>query len=317
MTARSSTTLRSNINSDIADNNAGDITAQDVRTNLIDMVDSVKNIMTTELLSTEYFQTDVYVGNVAAQNESKLHITYGIQFSGGSIQTEAYPGPGSIDHGQLDAASLGDDDHPQYFPVNASRAITGDVQINDQWISSSGTTNRGMKFVQDSDQNEEITLGNNTSFKFSNGSELASAMGVAKAWINFSASGASDPVTVNSAYNIVSISRDSSSAGKFTIAFKDGTFKDTNYVAIANSNGRNDGDTADDFSINTVGLVIRNGAGTSLDPHKISYRVMSSDSLDTSGSTPGFVDAPVNNLVVFGLGSGVTGDDPTAVTVNN
>jgi hypothetical protein len=80
------------------------------------------------------------------------------------------------------------------------------------------------------------------------------------------------------------------SPGKFKIFFKANTFADSNYVAIANSNARSDGDNAEDFSNNTVGIVER-------DKDYITFQV-----LNAAGQ---FVDAAINDLVVFGNVSGV------------
>lgn len=318
MTRRSSNDIIQNLTTQLRNNNAGEISAADVRDNMIDIVDSIIPIVTTELDNNDPFKNNILVGDPAdGVNTKLLSVASGILFRDGSEQNVAYPGPGGIDHGDL--TGLSDDDHPIYFNLDGTKPITGNVAISGQWINSNRTNNRGLRFDEVQSGDEVITVASNTSVKFAyDNSTISTAKGDARAWLNFSASGAADPVTVNSQYNIAGIQRLNSSEGKFKITFPVGTFSDTSFVAFGSSNGRTTADSADDFSINTVGIADRGGVGSTLNPHYLTFYVLSSDTLtDSAQNSPGYVDAPINDLVVYGAASGVTSEDVSNVTIIN
>ena len=104
---------------------------------------------------------------------------------------------------------------------------------------------------------------------------------------------------VLSSYNVSKLQR-TGSPGKFKVFFKTNTFADANYVAVGSSNARSDNDTGEDFSHNTVGIVDR-------DASYITFYVM--DDANT------YIDAAVNDLIVFGNASGVT--PSSGVTIEN
>ena len=81
-----------------------------------------------------------------------------------------------------------------------------------------------------------------------------------------------------------------------------GVFQDNNYVAIGNSNATNASGSAEDFDLNTVGLVLRTGDGVGT-PRTITYLCR-----NDNGE---YVDSEMNDLVVFGLGPDVTADEWT------
>jgi hypothetical protein len=102
---------------------------------------------------------------------------------------------------------------------------------------------------------------------------------------------------VLSSYNVTKLQR-TGSDGKFKVFFKSNTFADSNYVAVGSSNARSDNDAGEDFSHNTVGIVDRN-------KDYVTFYV-----LDDAGT---YINASVNDLIVFGNASGVT--PATGVTI--
>lgn len=318
MAIQNRTTLLQQITDRLADNNAGNISAADVRENMENIVESMLSIVSKELDTSLPFEKDIQIGSSSTPTTATLTLASGVYFNDATFQSTAYPGPGQINHNDL--AGLGDltaDPHPKYLPSDGTRPFTGSLPMQG-WINESGVNNAGFNFNYN-DGNEIVGVGSNTTIKFDTDNSIVdTAKGVAKAWLNFSASGVSNSVTVHSAYNIAAIKRwkaiptDPASEGKFTVEFKPGTFDDAKFVAVAVSNGRDDDDQASDFSINTVGMVERGGDGTLLNPHYLSFFVLSAEAVGGTGS-PGYVDAPINELVVYGLGSGVVSDDLSGI----
>jgi len=135
--------------------------------------------------------------------------------------------------------------------------------------------------------------------KIANASGDATAKGLARAWCNFDASGVAGTPVIRSSYNIHSLER--TSQGKLVITFASGTFADNNYVAIGSANATTDNASDEDFDLNTVGLVLRQGDdGTTL--RTVSY-VIRNDNGE-------YVDAEVCDFVAYGLGPD-TSADPT------
>jgi len=138
-------------------------------------------------------------------------------------------------------------------------------------------------------------VGSKTTIKTdTDGSEMTSAVQVAQAYIRFVGSGAMEVVD---AHNVSQLER-YDNPGKFKVYFKAGLFDNGNYVCIANSNATSDNANPEDFDVNTaaviertaeyVTFVVRNDAGQ-------------------------YVNAAVNDLVVYGRASGVSAGD--AVTI--
>ena len=67
----------------------------------------------------------------------------------------------------------------------------------------------------------------------------------------------------------------------------------------------NDSGSKEDFDVNTVGLVLRQGDDTSA-LRTLTYYVRNDDN--------SYVDAEINDLVVFGLGPGVSSATPPTVS---
>lgn len=312
MAIRSASGIIQNLNTDLADNNAGLISARDVRENVKDIVDSIPQIVASgDFDATNPFTgSNVRVGIVNNTGgmfiaESGLYFPNQTGVNGG-YQYIPYGGPGTISHGDLADLTVGDN-HTQYVNINGIRNMVRNFGLGSSWINSSGNNDglistmndRGLKFEYIDSSNETMHVGDKTTVVFdSDDSSMYSAKGVAQAWVNWNGSGT---MSVNSSYNIKEIER--TSTGKFKVYFKDGLFDDASYVAIGSSNSRTDSDSAEDFDINTVGIVERTST-------YLTFLVKTSD--HTAGLT--YVDAAVNDLVVYGNHSGVTPDASVTLT---
>jgi len=304
MAEQSKANLTTNITNELADNNAGNISARDVRQNMLDIVDSIVPIVQSGINDSNPFSCNITVGD-GSEGCGLLTVTSGVVFPDGT-QTSYFPGLGSIEHSGLAGLTTGDP-HTQYVHTDGSRSITGNMGL-EGWVSESGTTNQGIKF---DDDNGLIKIGNlsnkPTTVRFDrDSSTMDSAKGAARAWMRWTASdGASGSgITIQSAFNIHTLRR--TSPGKFQITFPSGTFSDNYYVPVGNSNGRGDSDSAEDFSINTVGMVITSGNDAPV------LRGMTYLVINTSNQ---YVNSAVNTLLVYGNGAGTTSTSGTNVTI--
>lgn len=306
--------LRTNISSELADNNAGLISAYDVRHNMEDIVDSINQIVASGDfdVSTPFTASNVRAKIINNQYgafiaESGVVYPYG---SNGGRQLEAYPGPSSIQHNQL-AGLITGDPHIQYMPLAGTRVMSDNLGLGSNWINSSGNSdivnsdNRGLQFQTVSSNAENINVGPSTKFVFkTDNSILSTSKGAAKAWISFDASGVSNTPEVKDSYNVKELQK--LDVGKFKIIFNSGVFKNNNYVAIGTSNSRSTSNSQEDFDLNTVGIVSRAGDDAS------TLRSLTFCILNDGNQ---FIDAAINDLVVFGLGSNESSGVPPTVTV--
>jgi hypothetical protein len=287
MTVRSKDGLTSTIGARIPDNNAGLISASDVRNSMLDIVDSINQVV-----ASGNFNSETPFVN-PTRFKSMVYMESGVNFpNGGGTQYVPYPGPSGISHNNLSNLDVGDP-HAQYLPTNGTRRMTNNFGLGQYWINSSGSadpssTGRGLRFAfTASPSDEEAQVGSGTSFRFlRDNSRLNSARGAAKAWINFDASGS---MVVRDAYNVSGIQR--LDAGKFKIIFNSGVFANNNYVAIGSSNSTSSSGSREDFSNNTVGIVLREGNDAS------ALRSLTFVVRDDGGQ---YVNAKMNDLVVFG-----------------
>ena len=302
-TMRTSGELIASIQSDLADNNAGLISAYDVRSNLEDTVFSINSIVASGDTDVAYpFYNDVRAKQIGG-NGGLFIPESGLLFPNSpidntSIQTDPWLGPGNIQHNDL--AGLTDaDPHTQYLPVGGTRPMTGNLPVGNNWIGASGNSNIGFKFVPNASATEDIYTSGD--LVFGDNSRIPNtAKGVAKAWLNFDASGVGNIPVVRSYYNIDSVHR--LEAGKLKIFFASGTFLDNNYVAIGNANATTSSGSMEDFDVNTVGLVlregddaailrsityvIRNDAGLYVDSQMCDFVAYGYEPLETSGTVP-------------------------------
>mgnify|MGYP003110980133 FL=1 len=318
-TMKSSGDLIASISTDLADNNAGLISAEDVRHNMEDTAFSINRIVASGDTETEFpFYNNVTISN-AHTGKGKLFVESGISFPNSPVESERtklqvrpWLGPEGIQHNEL--AGLTDSDpHTQYIPIDGSRALTGNFAAANKWINSSGTVNgdsndNGIKFVYNSPTvGDDVVVGTSGSLKFNKDqSSVDSFHGVAKAWLNFDGSGNSPPhhPEVRSYHNIHSLER--IAKGTFKITFTSGTFLDNNYVAIGSSNGEGTSGTYDTIDVNTVGILLREGDdGTAL--RSLHFTVKTDDNDN--------VNAKINDLVCYGLEPGAnSGVTPLIIT---
>ena len=297
--------IKANITSELSDNNAGLISASDVRHNMEDTVDSINDIVASGDFDagTPFKGGNVRVKIINGQNGFFIAES-GIQFpnagGGATHQYEAYPGALNINHNNLAGLTVGDV-HTQYLPLTGGRVMSNNLGLDDNWINASGNSdtvssnNRGLKFESLSSTVEKIHVGNATTIVFDKDStQLQTSKGVAKAWINFNGSGS---MAIRDSYNVKQLSRVDNSVGKFKITFVSGVLANNYYTALGLSNGRGDNDSGDDFDRSTVGLVDRTGDDVA------TLRSVTFYVLNDAGQ---FVDAAVNDLVIFGRDPGAT-----------
>lgn len=318
VSARTIEQLLESISRDLADNNAGLIGAQEVRENLLAVAASIPYIVASGEWDTAGKQ---FISNVHLRKDAEgtsggiLIVESGIQFNNeianGELQVHAYPGPGGIDHSDLD--NLSEDVHPQYVNVDGRRSMTGSLGMEDNWIRASGSNyssdSHGIQFEWVNADSEIMHVGSDTSINFDvDNSVMSTARSTAQAWMSFS----SDPVgndentncTIYASYNISRIERlrddqGNLTNGKFRIYFKPGLFDSPDsYIALGSSTGRTGTTEGSDFDRVTVGIVDR-------DANSLTFYVLAQD-----GS---YVNADVNDLIVFGNPSGVTTSDSVTV----
>jgi hypothetical protein len=306
--------LRTNISSELADNNAGLISAYDVRHNMEDIVDSINQIVASGDfdVSTPFTGSNVRAKIVNNQYgafiaESGVIFPYG---SNGGRQLEAYPGASGVQHNQLAGLTTGDP-HIQYMPLAGTRVMSDNLGLGNNWINASGNSDivnsdgRGLQFQTLSNSAENIKIGASTKFVFNtDNSTLSTAKGVAKAWISFDASGVGNAPEVKESYNIKELQK--LDVGKFKIIFNSGVLKSNSYVAIGTSNSRSTANSQEDFDLNTVGIVSRAGDDASV-LRSLTFCILNDGNQ--------FVDAAINDLVVFGLGANESSGVPPIVTV--
>jgi len=334
MSVKNSTDLKSTINSELADNNAGAISALDIRHNMVDIVDSIVPIVASGDFSTYPFDNGTVKFNKIVDVGSGLffdtantaHLTTDKKY-----QWEPYPGSGNIDHNGLSSLTVGDP-HTQYVTVSGIRMMTGNFGlggVTENWINNSGeatlleTDNHGLHFsmtdLGSSNYGEVIHVGSGnsggiadsyTKFKFDyDNSEYHTAKTNALAWISFNGSAylngsLSDSglsgIAVTSSYNISAIH--ASGAGTYKVFFKDGLLGDgnTNYAVVAHANG-----------------VTSNTGPQSMDLVNAAVVVRDSDffTLAVRNDNGEFVNSRRNDIVVYGLQSGVRPE--ASITVQN
>lgn len=298
MAVRSKTQIVNNITNNLADNNAGLISAADIRNNMLDIVDSINAIVGSGNFDGD---TPFSPNNVRAKIDT-INKTGGFFIAesgivfpnavGQQTQIMPYPGPGGISHNTLNNLTE-ENPHTQYMSIDGINKAIGNMPMGNAWINSSGnlsiaTNNRGFKFEYTTGASGEIIhVGSNSTIKFDrDNSYTQSGKGFAQAWISFNGSGT---MSVLSSYNVSKLQK--VNQGRYKVFFKPNTFANNLYVAVGNSNAVGGNGSAEDFDINTVGIVER-------DKDYVTFYVKSDDNE--------YVNAAVNDLVVFGNASGVT-----------
>lgn len=307
-TIKTSGDLLASISADLSDNNAGLISAEDVRHNMEDAVRSINQIVASGDTDGEWpFTQDVRVAHdPTAGTGGIVYAESGIIFPRSSVdqtgrQQEPFLGIGNLSHNALANLTV-DDPHTQYLNRlgGSTRPMIGNLALSTYWVGSEGT-NQGLKFTPTA-SGDDITVSGTFEFQ-KDQSRMDSAHGVAKAWMNFDASGVGNVPVVRSYHNINKLER--LDQGKFKITFNSGVFLDNEYVAIGNSNSTTAAGSQEDFDLNTVGLVMRAGDdGTAL--RTVTYVIRNDHGV--------YVDGEVNDFVAYGYGPGSTsGTAPTIV----
>ena len=301
--------IRVNINTDLADNNAGNISAADVRENMIDTLDSMLPIVASGNFNANPFVgNNVRIGQDSNSNYGELIVESGIRFDNGTgnegqIQLEPFLGADGISHGDLGDLGVGDP-HTQYLNINGIRAMERNLPMGDAWINASGATDgaaatyddRGFQFEYVDSSNETVHVGNKTTIKTDiDGSSMTSCVQVAQAYIRFVGSG--DMAVVDS-HNVIELER-INDPGRFKVYFKEGLFDNGNYVCIASSNGTGDDASPEDMDVVNVGVVERTA-------DYVTFAVQNANGA--------YVNAAVNDLVVYGRASGVTSTESVTLT---
>ena len=163
----SSGVLVASISADLANNNAGLISAEDVRHNMEDTVVSIRGIVASGEGS-QNSKFEFYNPIIASKSTADPATEWeqpGTVFTSGDFVAESgiiFPnapenederqvrpwlGDSSINHANL--AGLGGDDHSAYYNLNGVRALTGNMKTNGVWINASGTDKTGLKFRPD------------------------------------------------------------------------------------------------------------------------------------------------------------------------
>jgi hypothetical protein len=320
------TDLINRINGDLPDNNAGLISAFDVRRNMEDTVYSINSIVASGDTEVEFpFFNPVKISRAdatsptAGAGNGDLIIESGVFFPNAvdvakrtQRQTEPWLGDAGIDHSSLQNLSV--DTHLQYYNrlgIDAGRAnaLLGNMATSNRWINTSGVNDVGFKFSQtnpNATEQDILTYGN---IRFIQDNSLIpnTAKGVAKAWCNFDASGVSNSPVIRSWHNIESIRR--LGQGKLRITFSSGVFANNSYTAIGVSNGTNASGSQEDFTVNTVGLVMRqgnNGPDDGINKRTITYVVRNENG--------DYVDSEICDFVAYGYSPGESsGTPPTMI----
>lgn len=301
MTIRKKSEIKTSIASELSDNNAGLISAYDVRHNMEDIVDSINSIVG----SGDHENAHPFVYNVKASmalGNGKFIAESGVSFpndpDGPGLQVHHYPGETGVDHSKLSNLTTGDP-HTQYLPVDGSRPMEGHMKMGSNWISASGGANKGIKFTYHTDR-DDVHIGNSGDLVFWDNSRFNTGKAAAKSWLSFDAS--TGTPTISGHYNVSSIT--DVGVGKFRVNFVHDVLGGNDYAAIGNSNARSTSASEEDFDRHTVGIVARSGSYDS-------QRYLSFQVLNELGN---YVDAARNDLVVFGLGSGVSMGSPGATS---
>jgi len=309
-TMRSSGDILSNIATNLADNNAGLISAADVRDNMEDTVFSINRIVASGDTDVDYpFYNDVRAKKVSSVGGT-FYAESGILFPNAPInpsirQTEPWPGVATISHDDLADLTTGDT-HTQYVSISgykSLREMTGNLAVGNNWVGASGNDGVGFKFAPNGDGTEDILTSGD--FVFDDNSRINTGFSVAKAWLNFDASGVGTSVPViRSWHNISGVTKDA--VGKFTITFNSGIFANNDYVVFGASNGTTGSGSASDMSVNTVACTIRDGNDDDTGLRTCSFVIQN------KGEE--YVDGKINDFVAYGYDPNATsGTVPTVV----
>lgn len=310
-TMKNSGELIASISADLADNNAGLISAEDVRHNMEDTVFSINRIVCSGDANVAFpFYKNVRARQVTTGDASAgiFIAESGIQFPNWPVlvpgitnntQIQPFPGVENLQHNTIGGLTVGNP-HTQYYHVNGLNILTANFKAGNNWINASGYDAVGLKFVPVKGWEQEIYTSG--TMRWSDNSTMSNGKGLAKAWVQFDASGVGGNLPVIRSYhNISGIIR--LNPGKFKIVFNSGVFKDNNYVAIGTANATDSADSKEDFEVNTVGMVVREMVDSNPDLRSITCVIK-----DEAGN---YSDAHLIDCVFFGYSKNEASGLPT------
>lgn len=315
-TMKSSGDLITSISTDMADNNAGLISAQDVRHNMEDTAFSINKIVSSGDTETEFpFRLNVTIKQDVAGDTGagRVYVESGIIFPNHhttDTQLEPWLGVAGLQHDDLGGLP-GANPHTQYYKTDGTNPLTDDfVATHSYWINGSGHEHVGFRFNPaggEGDRQQDIMTSG--TFKFDDGSSISNGKGVAKAWCNFDASGVGldNLPVIRSWHNISGVTR--LAPGKLKITFTSGVFTNNHYVAMGTANATTSSGSKEDMSVNTVGIVLREGDDLVTD-RTCTYVIK-----NTAGA---YVDSERCDFVAYGYEPGESsGTVPTAVKASD
>ena len=306
-TIKNSGELLASITADLADNNAGLISAEDVRHNMEDTVRSINRIVASGNTDTEWpfvFDVRAKADNVAGSGGTFIAES-GIEFPNAPVnsserQVEPFLGIGNLQHNDMGGLTNGDP-HTQYVSISgikAGRSMTGNLAMDQYWVGSEGN-DQGLKFTPTGSGTDDISVSGTFQFK-KDDSRMDSAHGVAKAWLSWTAG---SPPVLRGYHNINALERVES--GVYKVTFTSGVLLNNNYAAVGISNGIASSGTYDAMQPNSVGITLREGDdGTAL--RSLHFKTEQDD-----GDA---VEAAFNDLVVYGYNPGSTSGTPPTVS---
>jgi hypothetical protein len=305
-TIRTSGDIFALFGTNLADNNAGNISAADVRGPLEDLMVSFMDIVGSGDMDVKNpLYGDIRIKQISGVGGTLLPES-GIIFpnspvNSSSRQVEPFLGVGGLLHNSLGGLGLGNP-HVQYVHVDGTNVMTGNFQAGNNWIGASGNNNMGFKFAPNGAGTEDILTSGD--LVFDDGSRVSTGLGQAKAWLQFDASGVGTSVpVVHGWHNISGVTK--TGVGQFNITFASGTFTNNEYVAIGTSNGTTGSGSPVDLDVNTVACVVREGDDGS------ALRTCSFVIQNDAGE---YVDGKINDFVVYGYEPNATsGTLPTIV----
>lgn len=190
----------------------------------LDLAESILPIVQSGNFTGTYsFKNDVLANKTVS-------VEKGLQFPTGK---QTVPYPGTMSHS--DFIGLENNDHSQYVTISGA-SMSGNLGIAGYIYSGGGDAEgKGITFRNISENEERFVIGEKTTLFFdSDKSSTNSITGTVNGFISFDAT--TDPLTVNSSFNIEKIEH--VSKGKFVLYFTNNL--SGNYIAITNTNGTAD-----------------------------------------------------------------------------
>ena len=175
-TIQDKSVLQESIRTDLADNNAGLISAQDVRDNMDNIVESIAHIVANSNFNSDFpFQNSIRA-EIVGGSHGLFIAESGVQFSSvgdptNNIQYVPYPGNEGVDHNLLANLTVGDV-HTQYMNVNGQRQMEGNLGLDTYWLNSEGndglntSNDKGLQFESVDANSETVHVGHKTKLEF-------------------------------------------------------------------------------------------------------------------------------------------------------